>query len=227
MKIRKLIFDDEKPTRKNAGDLREWRDDEQEPVEEWEPPNYYYRYTFPDRNQTRAFRDLDNNLKKGLENMAISQYETLGRYGMWPEWGEIDEETKEYYEGWLHKWGHTFKNAQFLYADYIRCANYFLMPLFTGADIIDPSERSKLYFITDLYYVWRDPWTREEKRGRFTTFPNGSPLGGPVDVRNPEARKWEDLTWTGTQLTYIGRDGAYHKTYADVSMNSRTLKRRK
>lgn len=216
MKIRKLDF--------NQLDLR---DDEQEPVEEWEPPNYYYHYTFPDRNQTRNFRDLDPKLKAGLENMAVNQYESMGRYGMWPDWGEFSDELKQYYKGWLHKWGHTYKNAQFLYADYVRCANSGWTAYFSGGDIIDPSERSKLYFITDLYYEWRDPWTHEEKWGRFTAFPNGSPLGGPVDVRKAEARKWDDLSWTGTIIRYTDREGVERMAYADVSMNSRTLKRRK
>lgn len=216
MKIRKLDF--------NQLDLR---DDEQEPIEEWEPPNYYYHYTFPDRNQTKNFRDLDAKLKAGLENMAVNQYECLGRFGIWPDWGEFPDDLKQTYKGWLHKWGHTYKNAQFLYADYVRCANSGWNAYYSGGDIIDPSERNKLYYLTNVSEWVKGPWDTEEHLEKVSRFPNGSVLGGPVDVRKPENRKSSDLSWTGTIIRYSDKEGVERMAVADVSMNSRTLKRRK
>lgn len=194
--------------------------------EPWEPPNNYWEYSWDPVITKKQFEELDPNIRTGLRNFKIQNIHSQGRYGIWPDWNLMPDYMKSMYGGLLTEKGHSYKNDWNLYRSYVRCANYRYLYMETGGDIIDPGERNKIYGLPRVFFEWWDHYKQEEIWGRFSILPNGSPFGGPVDIRPAEMNRSQSWQWDGMRVT-IDVHGYEEYIYAKVSPVCRTIKSKK
>jgi hypothetical protein len=180
MKIRKLIFDDEKPTRKNVGDLQAQRDesndDGYEPIEPWYPPSAYWRYWDPPTITRAEFLKLPNNIRTGIANYRTREINQMGRR---LNFSDTSYEHPGIYV--TNKW-HCYKQDQQIYQYYLVAAANQINRLHTGGEFIDPQERNQMWFVSEGWIWYWDPSTKDFEHYRGTFIQNGGLTGEAVQI---------------------------------------------
>lgn len=195
--------------------------EDEDPDEPWYPPNYDYVYSYTPVVTRKMWNDLDNKYKVGIRNFRINNINVLGRFGIWPDWNRIPKETRELYS--LKQVGTAYKNDFMIYRQYVRIANSRAILWETGSDIIDPSERNKIYGIVDSRQWYWKPGTGQEL-AKVDMLPNGSPMAyGVTSVRPPWMVRDDSWFEDGRRLT-IDPEGYEEYVYAEVSPVCRTIR---
>ena len=189
--------------------------------QEWEPPNWYYQKSYNPKVTKQMFDNLDNNIKTGLRNFRILNINSLGRFGIWPDWNRIPQADRERYN--LKQVGTAYKSDWMLYRQYVRITNSAAIAWETGSDIMDPSERNKIYGVVNSLQYYYKPGTGYDFT-RVDMLPNGNPGAyGLTSVRPP----WmvRDDWWTMDGYTIpIDPQGYIEYVTAEVSPVCRTIK---
>ena len=195
--------------------------EDEDPEEPWYPPNYDYVYSYNPVVSRKMWKDLDNKYKVGIRNFRINNINVLGRFGIWPDWNRIPQEDRERYN--LKQVGTAYKNDFMIYRQYVRIANSRAILLETGSDIIDPSERNKIYGVVDSWQYYYKPGTGYDY-ARIDMLPNGNPGAyGLTSVRPP----WmvRDNWWMMNGYTIpIDPQGYIEYVTAEVSPVCRTIR---
>lgn len=172
MKIRKIIFSDEEPTRKNARDLQDWDDegddDGDEPIEPWYPPSAYWRYWDPPTITRAEFLKLPNKIKTGIANYRTREINQMGRRLMY---SDTHGHVPAVYP--TNKW-HSYKQDLQIYQYYIVAAANQANRLNTGGEYIDPQERNQIWFVRDGWIWYWNPKEKNYDHYRGTFIQNGS-----------------------------------------------------
>lgn len=203
-KIKKILREDEEP-------------------QEWEPPNWYWQKSGHPKITKEMWKNLDNNIKTGIRNFRIQNINVIGRYGIWPDWERIPEEDREYWN--LKKYGNAYTQDFGIYKGYVNFANSYGSFMNDGADVIDPSERNKLYGITNSgQWYWTQTWDQEF--AKIDMLPNAGPDSLQVTQQRPNwMRRSDDWVWEGRRITFIDWEhDRYVTVEATVSPVCRTIK---
>ena len=189
--------------------------------QEWEPPNNYYKrerfpvVTFHD------FQQLPNNIKTGLRNFRIQNQNALGRFGIWKDWSKIPPETRELYN--LFQVGQAYKSDFMIYRQFIRAANSYGISYETGSDIINPSERAKIYGITNSQQWYYSP-VEGYTLSSVDMLPNsGTSAFEVVQIRPPWMIREDTYRLNGYTIVYDDGE-TYRQATAEVSPVCRTIK---
>lgn len=200
---------------------KQLRDEEEEDY--YFPPNAYWQYSDNPLLTKKMWRDLDPNLKTGLRNMKILNFDCLGRYGMWPDYEIMPKEVKEQYG--ITKYGTSYTNTWKMWKQYVGFTN---MPYYSWApakELMDPSERNKIYGLFNWMFEFWNYDTHEWDFWRGIIMPTGSPYSDPWGVVPPFIRKSWDRDWDGRFIDWIDWEhDRYVRSYCTVSKNSRTIK---
>ena len=198
--------------------------EDEDPDDPWYPPNYIWNYSGDPKLTKKMWNDMDNNLKTGLRNFKINNCDSMGRYGMWPDWERIPQATREQYS--LTKYGKSYTNPWKLWKQYVGYANF---PVFTwnwGRDIIDPSERNKIYGLANYPTWYYSQETHQYERWTGDILPTSSPYSDPWGVFPPWMVREESYLLDGMRLT-IDPEGYEEYVYCQVSRVCRTIKSRR
>lgn len=196
--------------------------DDPEP-DPWYPPNYDYVYQMNPRLTKKMWRDMDPNLKTGLKNARILNYDVMGRYGLWEDWEKIPKEDREYWG--IHKYGPSYTNPWKIWSQYVGFANMPWWGHIKGKELMDPSERNKIYGIDNWSFWYTDPITKEEKLWRGNILPTGSPISDPWGIAPPWLVRNNEYGLEGYTIHYIDwAHDRYETATAHVPNVCRTIK---
>lgn len=166
--------------------------------EDWYPPNWDYIYEAHPKITREMYNALDNNLKTGIRNFRIQNINSMGRYGKCPEWERLPDDLRGHYG--FTKYGLSYKDDFKIYKFYVLQANSPLTSFSDGGDIIDPSERSKIYGVANVGLWYIDPFSKEQKFGRFDMLPNGTVYDFVSEIAPALAVRGESYTTDGMRI---------------------------
>lgn len=189
--------------------------------EPWTPPNWDW-WDNPIKEVTKKdLADLDNKYKTGLRNFKTLNFDCMGRYGIWPDWNKIPQETKEQYG--LTKYGTSYINTYQLLKYYIGACDSIDIRFWFDVNINNPHDKNKLYGIFVWWWYWDYDTHDQELVKDCPTFPQGS-FPSMWGSRPPYMVKSDNrFAWDGRYLQ-IDYQGEYIWVEATVSKNSRTIK---
>lgn len=189
--------------------------------QEWEPPNWYYQKSYNPKVTKQMFDNLDNNIKTGIRNFRIQNINSLGRFGIWPDWNRIPQETRERYN--LKQVGTAYKSDWMIYRQYVRITNSSAIAWETGSDIMDPSERNKIYGVVDSWQAYYKPG-EGQVWDWVDMLPNGNPGAfGLTSIRPPWMVRDDFWLYNGWTIM-IDPQGWEEYVTAVVSPVCRTIK---
>lgn len=198
--------------------------EDEDPEEPWYPPNYDYVYSGNPRITKRMWNNLDNNLKTGLRNCKILNFDSMGRYGIWQDWEKIPQATREQYG--ITKYGKSYTNPWQIYCQYIGFTNMPSWGHVKGKELMDPSERNKIYGLDNWSFWYTDPETGQEKLWRGNILPTGSPYSDPWGIAPPWLVRANSYDIDGFTIRYDDGE-TYQWATAQVSRVCRTIKSRR
>lgn len=189
--------------------------------EDWYPPNWDYIYEAHPKITREMYNALDNNLKTGIRNFRIQNINSMGRYGKCPEWERLPDYIKGQY-GYT-KYGLSYKDDFKIYKFYIMQANSPLTSFSDGGDIIDPSERNKIYGVCNVGFWYFDENTHEYEYIKADVLPNGTTMDYVYEIAPAEVVRWQSWITDGQRFE-VDDHGYIEYVYMKTSPVCRTIK---
>lgn len=198
--------------------------EDEDPDDPWYPPNAIWVYSGNPRLTKKMWNDMDNNLKTGLRNFKILNFDSMGRYGMWPDWERIPQATREQYG--ITKYGPSYTSPWKIWSQYVGFANFPYLYWMPAKELMDPSERNKIYGMFDYGFWYHNTETQTWDYWKGDILPTGSPYSEPWGVAPPWITRQDSYLMDGMRLT-IDPEGYEEYVYCQVSRVCRTIKSRR
>lgn len=169
------------------------------------PPNDYYSYE-PDPVVTKKmFQALEPNIKTGLRNFKILNVNSMGRYGVCPDYNRVPESERG--RLLLRKYGYSYASDWILYKRYIGFANSPYNWRYAGASFIDPAERNQIFGVVNRWSWYNPDIQKYDITDNLNVFPQGSYFSDLYGSRPPKIVRDESYLRDG--LTFQFDNGEY------------------
>lgn len=188
------------------------------------PPNDNYSYEPSPIVTKKMFRELDPNIRTGLRNFKIRNINSMGRYGVCPDYNRVPESERERLG--LKKYGYSYASDWALYKRYIGFANSPLSYLYDGGEFIDPSERNKIFGVINRWSWYNRDSQSYDITDYMDVFPQGSYSFDLYGARPPKIVRDDSFLRNGVTFQFDNGEYIDHGEWK-TSTVCRTVKSRR